>query len=83
MLAWYLISTTSRYLLPPTLNTRSLPQMLATLLDAAECGPVFLGLPQDIQTYAFDFPKEMFGKRVWAIPRNRPDRAAISAAAEP
>ena len=30
MLAWYWISTTSRYLLPPTLNTtRLLPQMLA------------------------------------------------------
>jgi 3D-(3,5/4)-trihydroxycyclohexane-1,2-dione acylhydrolase (decyclizing) len=42
---------------------------------------VFLGLPQDIQTYAFDFPVEMFGKRVWSIPRNRPDRSAIAAAA--
>jgi hypothetical protein len=30
MPAWYWISTTSRYLLPPTLNTtRLLPQMLA------------------------------------------------------
>ena len=27
----------------------SLPQMVATLLDPADCGPVFLALPQDIQ----------------------------------
>ena len=33
-------------------------------------------LPQDVQTYAFDFPVEMFAKRVWSIPRNRPDRAS-------
>ena len=44
-------------------------------------GAAFLALPQDIQTYAFDFPTEMFEKRVWRIPRNRPDAASLATAA--
>jgi len=59
----------------------AMPEVMRILTSPAETGAVFLGLPQDIQTYAFDYPVEMFGKRVWAIPRNRPDRMALATAA--
>ena len=59
----------------------ALPEVMRVLTSPADTGAVFLGLPQDIQTYAFDFPVEMFAKRVWAIPRNRPDRDAVATAA--
>ncbi len=56
----------------------ALPEVMRVLTSPAETGAVFLGLPQDIQTYAFDYPVEMFEKRVWSIPRNRPDRDAVA-----
>ena len=59
----------------------ALPEVMRILTSPAETGAVLLALPQDIQTYAFDFPVEMFEKRVWQIPRNRPDRSAVEAAA--
>jgi len=34
----------------------SLPQALRVLTDPADCGPVTLALPQDVQTEAYDFP---------------------------
>src|SRR6187549_2758125 len=40
----------------------SLPQAVATMLDAGECGPAFLGLPQDVQAEAYDFPVEFFAR---------------------
>ncbi len=58
-----------------------MPEVMRILTSPSETGAVFLGLPQDIQTYAFDYPTEMFQKRVWAIPRNRPDRGSLAAAA--
>ena len=60
----------------------ALPEVMRVLTSPADTGAVFLGLPQDIQTYAFDFPVEMFAKRVWSIPRNRPDRDALAKAAD-
>jgi TPP-dependent trihydroxycyclohexane-1,2-dione (THcHDO) dehydratase len=38
----------------------SLPQAIATLLDPADCGPAFLGLCQDTQELAFDYPAAFF-----------------------
>ena len=54
----------------------ALPEVMRVLTSPADTGAVLLALPQDIQTYAFDFPVEMFEKRTWSIPRNRPDAAA-------
>ena len=34
-----------------------------------------------MQTEAFDYPAELFHERVWRVPRNRPDRAALEQAA--
>ena len=60
----------------------SLPQAIATMLDPADCGPAFLGLCQDTQEIAFDYPSEFFEPRVHRIPRPRPDLASVLAAVE-
>ncbi len=63
-------------------------QLISSLLGAmrvltspAETGAVTLCLPQDTQAEAYDYPAEMFEKRVWEIPRNRPDVALLQQAA--
>ena len=60
----------------------ALPEAMRVLTSPADTGAVTLSLPQDIQAYAYDYPAEMFEKRVWQIPRNRPDAAAIQQAAQ-
>lgn len=40
-----------------------------------------LALPQDIQSYAFDYPAKLFEKRVWTIQRNHPDSGLLAKAA--
>jgi 3D-(3,5/4)-trihydroxycyclohexane-1,2-dione acylhydrolase (decyclizing) len=59
----------------------ALPEALRVLTDPAETGAVTLALPQDVQTEAFDYPAAFFRRRVWRVPRNRPDRAAVEQAA--
>ena len=59
----------------------SLPEAMRVLTSPAETGAVTLALPQDVQTEAYDYPIAFFRKRVWHIPRNRPDRTALAAAA--
>ncbi|NWO54721.1 3D-(3,5/4)-trihydroxycyclohexane-1,2-dione acylhydrolase (decyclizing) [Chromohalobacter israelensis] len=51
----------------------SLPRAIATLLDPEHCGPATLALPQDIQTFAYDFPESFFEPRVHRIRRPQPD----------
>ncbi|MEU8250380.1 3D-(3,5/4)-trihydroxycyclohexane-1,2-dione acylhydrolase (decyclizing) [Nonomuraea sp. NPDC048916] len=61
------------------------PALLAAmrvLTDPAETGAVTLALPQDVQAEAYDWPEELFARRVWHIPRPRPERAALVRAAE-
>ena len=60
----------------------SLPEAMRVLTSPAETGAVTLALPQDVQTMAFDYPEALFHKRVWHIPRNRPDASAIARATE-
>lgn len=60
----------------------SLPQAVATMLDPAECGPAFIGLCQDTQEIAYDYPAEFFKPVVHRIPRPRPDTASVAEAAE-
>jgi len=59
----------------------SLPEAMRVLTSPADTGAVTLGLPQDVQAEAFDFPEEFFRKRVWEIPRNRCDILALQQAA--
>jgi 3D-(3,5/4)-trihydroxycyclohexane-1,2-dione acylhydrolase (decyclizing) len=59
----------------------SLPEAMRVLTSPAETGAVTLALPEDVQTEAYDYPEAFFRKRVWHIPRNRPDRRALEQAA--
>ncbi|MEM6491109.1 MAG: 3D-(3,5/4)-trihydroxycyclohexane-1,2-dione acylhydrolase (decyclizing), partial [Pseudomonadota bacterium] len=59
----------------------SLPNAIATMLDPADCGPAFLGLPQDVQGWVYDYPTRFFDKTVHRIRRQAPDPAEIAAAA--
>ncbi len=59
----------------------SLPQAVATMLDPADCGPAFIGLCQDTQELAFDYPEAFFETRIHRIRRARPDRGEIARAA--
>ena len=70
-----------RISLPEQIIT-SLPQAVATMLDPADCGPAFIGLAQDTQEKAFDYPAVFFEPKVWHIPRPRPDRDAVAKAVE-
>lgn len=58
----------------------TLPQAVATLLDPADCGPVLLSLPQDVQARAYDFPAAFFRPTVHAVRRPRPSRDEVAAA---
>ena len=60
---------------------KSLPTLVQTMLDPATRGPAFLGLPQDIQAMACDYPSSFFQERVWKIERRRADRDAVAEAA--
>lgn len=62
-------------------------QLPSTLLEAmrvltspADTGAVTLALPQDVQAEAWDYPKELFDKRVWHIGRPLADRDLLSRA---
>jgi 3D-(3,5/4)-trihydroxycyclohexane-1,2-dione acylhydrolase (decyclizing) len=57
----------------PAQVIQSLPAALATLLDPADCGPAFIGLPQDVQGWTYDYPEAFFAKRVHRIRRQTPD----------
>lgn len=59
----------------------SLPQAVATMLDPADCGPAFLALPQDVQAQAFDCPESFLAPVIHRVPRPRPDREQLAAAA--
>ncbi len=60
----------------------ALPEALRVLTSPAETGAVTLALPQDVQPEAYDYPIALFAKRIWRIPRNRPDVAALKQAVE-
>src|ERR1700687_3596960 len=55
----------------------TLPEAMRVLTSPAETGTVTLALPEDVQTEAYTYPEAFFSKRVWHVPRNRPDRRAM------
>jgi len=59
----------------------TLPQVARVLTDPADCGPVVLALPQDVQAEEWDFPEAFFEPRLHRVPRARADRDALAAAA--
>jgi 3D-(3,5/4)-trihydroxycyclohexane-1,2-dione acylhydrolase (decyclizing) len=55
---------------------------MRVLTSQSDTGAVTLSLPQDVQTEAYDFPIDLFKKRVWSIPRPLPDKALIKKAVD-
>ena len=58
----------------------ALPEAMRVLTSQAETGTVTLALPQDVQAEAFDYPEQLFEKRVYAIPRPRADEDLLKQA---
>ncbi len=69
-------------IMTPAQVVHSLPQAVATMLDPGDCGPAFIGLPQDVQAEAFDYPASFFATRVHHQVRPRPDLGQLAAAAD-
>ena len=53
---------------------------MRVLTDPAEAGAVTLALPQDVQAEAYDWPDELFARRVWHVARPVPEPAALARA---
>ncbi len=58
----------------------ALPEAMRVLTDPVETGAVTLALPQDVQAHAYDYPANLFEKRVWRIERRLPDPQRIKEA---
>jgi 3D-(3,5/4)-trihydroxycyclohexane-1,2-dione acylhydrolase (decyclizing) len=54
---------------------------MRVLTDPAETGAVTLCFPQDVQAEAYDWPADLFDKRVWHVARPVPERSVLEAAA--
>lgn len=66
----------------PAQILNSLPAALNTMLDPVDCGPAFLGLPQDVQGWTYDYPLSFFEERVHRIRRQAPDVDEVIDAAQ-
>ncbi|MDT7566246.1 MAG: hypothetical protein QOG76_4870 [Pseudonocardiales bacterium] len=53
---------------------------MRVLTDPAETGAVTISLPQDVQAEAYDWPDELFARRVWHVARPVPEPAALARA---
>lgn len=60
----------------------SLVEAMRVLTSPAQTGAVTLALPQDVQAEAWEYPAEMFEKRVWHIARAEVERSVLRQAAE-
>ncbi len=58
----------------------ALPEAMRVLTSPSDCGAVTLSLPQDVQAEAYDYPEELFQKRVWLIRRGQPDQLSLQRA---
>nr|WP_240648361.1 3D-(3,5/4)-trihydroxycyclohexane-1,2-dione acylhydrolase (decyclizing) [Pararobbsia silviterrae] len=75
----------SRYfdrIVHPAQLLSALPRAIATLTDPAECGPVTLAMPQDVQASAYPYPEHFFAPRVVTFRAPPPDAGALDAAVE-
>ncbi len=60
----------------------SLLEAMRVLTSPADTGAVTLALPQDVQAQAWDYPVQLFEKRVWHISRPLADRAMLERAGQ-
>ena len=58
----------------------ALPEAMRVLTSQSETGTVTLALPQDVQAEAYDYPSQLFEKRVYTIPRPRADEGLLNRA---
>ncbi len=66
----------------PAQVAQTLPAAVATMLDPGTRGPAFIGMPQDVQALAFDYPVRLFEPQVHEVPRPRADSTEMVAAAD-
>ncbi|CAM8626783.1 COG3962 Acetolactate synthase [Comamonadaceae bacterium] len=59
----------------------ALPRAVQVMTDPAQCGPVCLSLPQDVQTFAFDCPESFLEPEMLRIRRPAPDAGELARAA--
>jgi len=59
----------------------SLPHAIRVMTDPAQCGPVCLALPQDVQAEAFDCPEDFLAPATLHVRRPAPDAAELARAA--
>jgi 3D-(3,5/4)-trihydroxycyclohexane-1,2-dione acylhydrolase (decyclizing) len=59
----------------------ALERTMQVFFDPSECGPVTLGLCQDVQAEAYDYPESFFEERVWTLRRTRPSLDELHSAA--
>ena len=74
----------SRYfdrIVAPSQLLTALPRAMSVLTDAAQCGPVTLALPQDVQAEAYDFPEAFFAPTLVRIRAPIPEPVELDAAA--
>jgi 3D-(3,5/4)-trihydroxycyclohexane-1,2-dione acylhydrolase (decyclizing) len=69
-----------RIVYPEQLLT-ALPRAIRVLTDAADCGPVTLALPQDVQAMAYDYPLDFFTPRLVSFRTVVPDADELEDAA--
>jgi 3D-(3,5/4)-trihydroxycyclohexane-1,2-dione acylhydrolase (decyclizing) len=60
----------------------ALPRAIRVLTDPADCGPVTLAFPQDVEAEAFDYPAELFERRTVHFREPPPDQGELARAAE-
>lgn len=60
----------------------ALPEAMRVLTSPSDTGAVVLALPQDVQAEAYDYPLELFEKRIWYIARSQPDPCLLQQAVE-
>ena len=75
----------SRYfdrIVAPSQLLTALPRAIAVLTDPAQCGPVTLALPQDVQAQAYDYPEEFFAPTLVRIRAPLPEAVELDAAAQ-
>jgi 3D-(3,5/4)-trihydroxycyclohexane-1,2-dione acylhydrolase (decyclizing) len=55
---------------------------MRVLTDPVQTGAVTIAMPQDVQAEAYDWPEDLFAKRIWHVPRPPVDAAALARAVE-
>jgi 3D-(3,5/4)-trihydroxycyclohexane-1,2-dione acylhydrolase (decyclizing) len=58
----------------------ALPNAIRVLTDPADCGPVTIAFPQDVQTEAYAYPTGFFATRVHRLRRYAPDPTELERA---